>query len=354
MDAIIVGNGLAGSLLADALEACGASCAIIDDRNPATASRVAPGIVNPLAGKRMHPSWRVEAQLPAARTTYRRLEARFGVPLFSEMPIVRILRNAFECETFARRLQDPRARPYIGTPNPPGLAPGVLDDPNGSFTAHGSGRLHIDRLQAGIESRLAGRNRFLHDRFDPSRLQRSPGSVRYHTWAAPVLVFCEGWRGRENSFFRHLPFKPAKGEMLTLESDQPLPPTLKNTIINCGKWLLPVGENRFRAGATYGWDRLDHSSTPQGRTAILEALAACLAIPFRVVGQDAGVRPAIADYRPAIGRHPRFPELAICNGFGSKGALVAPWVTAQLAAYLCNETPVDPEIDVRRFDDQTD
>ena len=57
LDFLIVGQGIAGSLLAWHLLRLGASIIVIDDNHAGAASLVAAGIINPISGIRMVPSW---------------------------------------------------------------------------------------------------------------------------------------------------------------------------------------------------------------------------------------------------------------------------------------------------------
>ena len=57
---LIVGQGLAGSLLAWELLARGKRVFVVDRDEPDTSSKVAAGIVTPITGQRVAPSWRVD------------------------------------------------------------------------------------------------------------------------------------------------------------------------------------------------------------------------------------------------------------------------------------------------------
>jgi glycine/D-amino acid oxidase-like deaminating enzyme len=74
-----------------------------------------------------------------------------------------------------------------------------------------------------------------------------------------------------------------------------------------------------------------------------------LKIPFEVVDHQAGIRPAIADRRPVIGRHPDFKPLYIFNGLGSKGAMLTPTLAQIFINQLDSESILDKETDPSRF-----
>ncbi|HRE82554.1 MAG TPA: hypothetical protein PLN52_16030, partial [Opitutaceae bacterium] len=86
---LIVGQGIAGTLLAWAFEHAGIDFEIADAGHAEAASRVAAGIVNPITGQRFVKSWRVDELLPLARAVYRELEAELGIPLVREMRVWR-------------------------------------------------------------------------------------------------------------------------------------------------------------------------------------------------------------------------------------------------------------------------
>ncbi len=60
---IIVGQGLAGSLLAHSLRKAGKSVLIVDSFKPNSSSRVAAGLINPVTGRRMVKTWQADTLL---------------------------------------------------------------------------------------------------------------------------------------------------------------------------------------------------------------------------------------------------------------------------------------------------
>ena len=62
-DYIIVGQGIAGTVLAFQLRLQGKRVFVIDKHRDYTSSKIAPGTYNPMVLKRFTPCWKVEDQL---------------------------------------------------------------------------------------------------------------------------------------------------------------------------------------------------------------------------------------------------------------------------------------------------
>src|ERR1700712_3025446 len=97
---LIVGQGLAGTMLAWTLEREGVEFEIADRGHAQATSRIGAGIINPITGQRIVKSWRVDEFLPVARTVYRELEQALACPLVTEMRIRRYFRDQRERSIF--------------------------------------------------------------------------------------------------------------------------------------------------------------------------------------------------------------------------------------------------------------
>ena len=150
---LIVGQGIAGSVLADKLLAAGRTVQVVDDGHRTSSTRVAAGMVNPLAGKRFALSPGSDWLLPSARRYFSQLEQREGGRLFHSLLIRRILRNEREQAQLAKRCQDPAYAPYLGEVSPPGTLEGI-DDPLGSFVIRQGGYVASGSLLATLRERL--------------------------------------------------------------------------------------------------------------------------------------------------------------------------------------------------------
>ena len=158
-------------------------------------------------------------------------------------------------------------------------------------------------------------------------------------------IYCEGFNGKFNPNFSYLPFNPVKGEILDIEIQN----LDLQEIINQGVFVIPLGDNKFRLGATYKWDVLDSISTEEGATILTEKYQKLMKPQMRILSQQAGVRPATKDRRPFLGMHPEIENIGIFNGFGSKGVSLAPFFGKQFVDFLVYQKELHPEVNINRF-----
>ena len=89
--------------------------------------------------------------------------------------------------------------------------------------------------------------------------------------------------------------------------------------------------------------------TEKGKTELVDKLKKVLKIPFEIVNHQAGIRPTVNDRRPLIGLHPKHPTLAIFNGLGTKGVMLAPYFAQQFYSFLEENNVLEQEVDIKRF-----
>jgi glycine/D-amino acid oxidase-like deaminating enzyme len=347
LDTLIVGQGLAGSLLAWELLERGERILVLDDGHQSAASTAAAGLLNPVTGQRLVKTAGVDECLPFALECYRSLEQRLGRPLLKEKPMWRLIRNPREQEAWRKRIEDPAYRGYLGEALSPAALQPPFVAPQGGFVQHRTGFLDTNALMAGIREQLSAGGHYRQQAVDYTAIVLEDEGVRFEGIACARVIFCEGYKGQHNPWFGWLPFQPAKGEILSLEIDTPLP----DAIINAGKWLMPRGGDDYRLGATYEREQLDEQPTEAGLQELLDALPQLLApVPdYSVIDHRAGVRPNTLDKQPFIGLHPTWPQLGIFNGFGSKGSLLIPWHAARFADALHGGEALPGEADIRRY-----
>jgi len=179
-------------------------------------------------------------------------------------------------------------------------------------------------------------------RWVPEKRDSLEGSVDSN-----VVVDCRGYVP-EDSVWPFVPWKPAKGEVLTLGMEG-LP---HDRILNRAQFIQPLREGVCRFGATYEWENLMSEPSQEGARELLEACDEWVSLGGRdILDHRAGIRPIVRDQRPVLGRHPEHSHLYIFNGMGSKGASWAPLLAQSLHAFIERGTALSPLVNVIRFCD---
>lgn len=297
----------------------------------------------------MTKSWNVDTLLPEAARIYREIECAFNIDVYHRMPAKRYLQNKADIKRYGRRSRNPRYDNVVGKYAEKGTGPDMIVDTHGSFEILQAGYVDLPRLIKTLHEHFHKQGKLTDQSFDHSQLQSIDGFWHYKNSEYQCVIFCEGTGIKANPWFNDLPLTPAKGETLILRSDTlSLPPSIYHST----KWLLPYQAERFRIGATYDDTDLDPTPTNTGKAELLDAAAQILNADhnLEVEAHMAGLRPSTQDARPFVGEHSNAKGLFVLNGLGSKGASVGPEMSRQLFEHLLNNQPLDPEIDIQRFE----
>ena len=139
--------------------------------------------------------------------------------------------------------------------------------------------------------------------------------------------------------------REAKGELLVIYA-----PKLKvDFLIKAAVFVMPLGQGYFKVGATFNWKDKSKLPTEEGKRELIQKLDTVIEVPYKIVEHMAGIRPTVKDRRPLVGRHPKFKNLAILNGLGTRGIMIAPTVANSLYEHLEMGTDLDKEIAIARF-----
>ncbi|MCI0732631.1 MAG: FAD-binding oxidoreductase [Methylococcaceae bacterium] len=343
---LIIGQGLAGSILAWLLEQHGQDVAIVDKGHENSASRIAAGIVNPVAGQRLAKHPQTEICLTKARAFYAGLGNFFKQTFYFERPMIRLFASEKERTIWTERKSDPAYFPFLGESFSENRGWPAPANRTGGFHQKGCGYLDTWRFLDAIRRHFKARSRLFEQEFSWKEISPNRAHIVWNGCRIEHIISCEGFRAGGNPYFSRLPFQFSKGEILTLESADNLP----EAIINHGKWLLPLNSRVFKCGATYEWHSLDARPSDPARELLCTTARELLIrdADFRVLAQHAGIRPGSLDKNPFAGIHPAFPRLGIFNGFGSRGVLTIPYYAEQFVRHLVYGTALPREIELGR------
>ena len=330
-DAVVLGQGLAGTAVAWALRWRGYRVVVLDREADATASRIAAGLITPITGQRLAKTWRLGDLWPAAQSFYRRVEAELGIRCFHPAPSLRLFIDPDEAAVYEGRATT-HFHELVSNPHPP-TDPTAFAAPFGGFQMTSAARLDVTTYLDASQRHFVRDGGYLAASVNGEQdVELIPNGVHLPRLGirARWLVFCQGYEAAGNRWFPGVRFHPVQGEVLTLR----IPGHTEGRVVHRGVWLAPQGGDIFLAGSTYDRDRLDGTPTARGRDEICSRLRKFLRLPFDVIDHRAAVRPVVAGNKPTFGVHHEYPRLAYLNGLGSKGALQAPYFADLLASRL--------------------
>lgn len=345
VDLLIIGQGISGTCLSLEAHKAGLTFVVLDDARPDAASRVASGLINPVTGKRVVTTWLAPDLLPFARTAYADI---LGRSYLRETHMVSFFQGPDARLTFLERVaQDPT---YLARPDDEGAWAPLFQYDFGYGVVRSCGLVDLAALLRDVRADLLRRGLLRTETFEVSALEPGAasapaGGARYHDTEATHVIFCDGAAGAAHDWFGILPFSPSKGEALIVEA----PDLPEDVVYKKGLHLVPLGNKRFWAGASYEWNFTDALPTQAFRTRTEQALKAWLRVPFHILDHVAAIRPTTVEQKPFVGLHPVYPSVGIFGGMGTKGCSLAPYFARQLAQHIAHGAPILGAADVRRF-----
>ncbi len=343
VDYLVVGLGLAGISFCETLEKHGKSFRVISDHSQ-KASTVAGGLYNPVILKRFTLSWKAHEQLAVLPSFYSGLEEKLGVVLDHPMRVLRRFASAEEQNGWFEASDKPGMGTLMSTALVRNTNP-AIDAPFGYGEVLKTGRLDTELLQERYGQYLQKRGLLKEETFSWDALEILPDGIAYKGYTAGRIVFAMGFGLKQDPCFNYLPLNGTKGELLTIKA----PELQESRVIKSSVFIIPLGDDLYRIGATYKWQDKTNAPTREAREELETKLRTFLKCDYEVVSQEAGVRPTVADRRPLVGRHPEHEHLYVLNGFGSRGVMIAPFASKALYDFIENGKELPPDMDISRF-----
>lgn len=343
VDYIIVGLGLAGLAFAEELERNDKSFVVFENSSQ-NSSRVASGVYNPVILKRFTPVWDAQDQLKIALPFYRSVEKKLNIQFDQKFDLYRIFASIEEQNNWFAACEKPFFANYMIPEIIPNNNLGI-NAPFGFGKIVNTGKIDTTKLIQAYSKYLDNINRLRYEHFDYSELNLLTDSVKYKNIKAKKVVFCEGYGIKKNPFFENFPLKEVKGELITINA-----PILDiHFLLKGSVFILPLGNSHYQVGATFNWKDKSLLPTPDGEMELLKKLKKIITVDFEVVDHEAGIRPTSKDRRPILGKHQLYEQIAVLNGLGTRGVMLAPKMAKTLFGHLENNHLLDMEIAIGRF-----
>lgn len=342
VDYIIVGCGLAGIAFAETALQNGKTVTVINNQSQ-NSSKVAAGLYNPVILKRFTEVWQAKEQIDLLHEFYSNLEVKLNVKLDYEMPLLRKFHSIEEQNNWFAASDKPNLSDFL-SPNLITKKNEAIASPLGYGEVLYSGFVDTTLLLASYKNYLESIDSYIEDTFEYDQLLIN-ANIQYKNSIAKQIVFAEGYGMLLNPFFSSLPLDGAKGELVLIKA----PNLYLEVVVKTGIFIIPLGNEIYKVGATYNWDDKTNIPTQAAKDELITDLKELIQCDFEVVNHLAGIRPTVKDRRPMLGTHPIHKNMYLLNGLGTRGVMLAPAMAKMLYEHIENKTDLNPYVDIKRF-----
>ncbi|MCU0415760.1 MAG: FAD-binding oxidoreductase [Cytophagaceae bacterium] len=337
----IVGQGLAGSVLALQSLRRGLSIRVFASKEQPQATRIAAGLYHPFLAQKNQLIRSASEKWRDLIDFYTYAEKLLGEHFFYPLPMYRpfIEKNKEDITS------DHPFYPWIEKQVDESLYSKWLDNSKGGILTTHAGYVDTAVFLEAVKKYLIQLDCYQEVSLKEKDFEWLSNGVCISGVESDKVVFCTGASYRMHSLFQWLPISLLKGDVFKIKlKEQSFP-----HIINKKYFIIPLQQHIYRAGSTYHRSFQDATPTPEGKEELEKGLQDMLYPDFEVVEHVAGIRPNSGDHHPIVGPHPFYKQCFCVNGFGSKGIAYAPYTINALLDYICIHKPIDAFISVERF-----
>ena len=344
IDYLIVGSGLAGISFAELAMQNQKTILVIDNQSQSS-SLIAGGLYNPVILKRFSEVWHAQQQLKIVDLFYQKLESKLKIKVDFKIPILRKFFSVEEQNNWFAASDNKMLSPFLSLDLVKTKYPGI-NSPYDYGEVLQTGYVDTKLLLEAYRKYLSENKLLLQETFDYQSIQFHDDFIEYKQIKAKQIIFAEGFGLHANPYFNYLPLDGTKGELFIIKA----PELNLNVIINTSVFIIPLGNDLFKVGATYNWQDKTSLPSEEGKLELLARINEILDCEFEIIDHFAGVRPTVRDRKPLVGTHPKFPRLHILNGLGTRGVMLGPSMAIELFDSIENQKPLDKAIDIQRYE----
>ncbi len=343
VDYLIIGSGLAGITFAETCILHHKTIMVIND-NSQNSTTVAGGLYNPVILKRFTKIWEAEAQLNISIPFYKNLEQKLNDNFLFKIPLLRKLNSIEEQNNWFTASDKPTLSNYLNS-NLENIENDFISNPYKFGKVNHTGFLDTKKMKDSYTNYLISKDCYSEERFKYSEITIETDHIQYKNIKAKQIIFAEGFGLHSNPYFNNLPLDGTKGELFIIKAEN----LNLEKIINSSIWILPIGNDLYKVGATYNWEDKTTTKTETAKKELLSNLKELISCDFEIIEHLAGIRPTVKDRRPLLGRHHSKKNMYVLNGFGTRGVLFAPYLSDKLFQYIENNVELDNEISINRI-----
>ncbi len=356
-DYCILGGGLAGLSLADALQAHNQSVVVLEKNEIGSGASGTPGgLVNPATGRKGTKSWKAEGCYRAIRENLEKIQNYSSLPFFHQNGVLRPAQSAKMAQKMKARFDETnwpkgwchwlserkikRKHPGINCIDGGLWLPiGITVDVKNYLKAYS---VYLKSKQVVVKINC---NSKVNCRDGHWKLQFTNGFVK-----CEHLIFATGFGTVSHPFWKNLNLNPVKGQTAHFRAKKKLP--FSHSVSGLGYIARLQNDCEFIQGSTYEHNFEDLNPNKNGGEYLHERLKRTLpglAGEVELVSQWAGVRVSAPNRKPVIGEHSDYEKLHLFTGLGSKGLLYSKFAADHFADHLLEGRSVFEEVSIKRL-----
>ena len=341
---LIVGQGLAGTMLAFSLLEKGEGVLVADDYAHASASQVAAGMWNPVTFKRLAASWLAKEMLEEMNATFLQLENKLQANFFHQLPVARIFNSIQDANFWDEKSDHPEVGRYLSARSNNSVQEN-FDAPFGNSEVNECGWLNVPLFREAAKNYFIQQGIFSSEAVKESEVEFHEQGALWKNMEFDKIILCTGIGVNQWEGLKELDLIPNHGQVLDLHIEG----LELDAIANFGQFLLPYGNGKFRLGATYDWNEVPDVPTDEARELLLSELNLRMNKEVVIESQKTGYRPTTRDRRPILGFAKGNETLGVFGGLGSKGVLLAPFFAKLFTSVLTEGIAIPKEVNTTRF-----
>src|SRR5690554_618064 len=343
VDYFIVGAGLAGICFVEVALQNGKTALVFDGcKEPS--SKVAAGVYNGVTLKRFTLVSEALEQINLLKRFYLAIENKIKTKVIFDIPTYRVLSSIEEQNNFIVASDRPLLQDFLSSEiifkkfN-------SVSSPFGFGQMKQTGFVNTSLLLSSYKDYIENKGWLIKEDFSHSELVCHKNFVEYKGRKARHIVFCEGYMMNNNPFFQELPLDGAKGELLVIKSKE----LNIDVLLKAGVFVLPIGNGFYKVGATYNWTDKTDIPTEEAKKELISQLKRFTNCDFEIIEHLAGVRPTVKDRKPLVGRHHQHKNMYLLNGLGTRGVMLAPYLSKELFNFIEFDVSLKKEINIERI-----
>lgn len=325
-DFLIIGQGIAGTLLSYELICSGQTVMVLDTPTENKASLIAAAVINPLIGKNWTIAKEAEAQIPIAIRTYRELNHLLIAGLLSQKPLLVFHQSEKEEDNFRKQIALENSclslpetadllhlKSYFDLYSEVGIVQPVYT-------------IDAATLLEKWKTFLQSRHSFMEEFFEPEKLVILRDKLKYKDITAGKIIFCEGAAGSNNPFFLQQRFTQNRGDVLLLS----IPGLPDQNLYQKGIRLVPRNDGLFWCGSNYTWEYNSLLPDKEWKAATEKQLKEWLRLPFEITAHLVAERPTTAGQIPVLAQSAEYKNMYFFNGLGTRGFSAGPYLAKEM------------------------